>query len=284
VPNASARTLKQRTSSVVGVVVSDLGNQFYARLAAGIEQALREAGYQMMLLGDNSEGEEELAAARAFLAMRSPGVIMTPVGSEAAALLVRQGVAVVEVDRRLALAPCDAVLVDNVRGAREATEHLLALGHRRVGLLVVRTSWTSDVGRLRGYREAHEAAGLAVDPALVTYVEPHEEALAGAVEELLDRAPTAIFAANNLLAECAWRVLRRRGLRLPHDVSLVAFDDLPWMEMVEPGITAVSQPAFDVGRRAAELLLQRADDPGRPQRVEQLEPTLVVRGSTAHPA
>src|SRR5438132_116827 len=124
VANASARTLKQRTSRVVGVVVSDLGNQFYANLAAGIEQTLREADYQMVLLGDNSEGAEEVAGARTFLALRAPGVIMTPVGTDAAELLTAHGVAVVEVDRRLATSPCDGVLIDNERGARDATEHL----------------------------------------------------------------------------------------------------------------------------------------------------------------
>ncbi|HVM68686.1 MAG TPA: LacI family DNA-binding transcriptional regulator [Gaiellaceae bacterium] len=283
VPNASARTLKQKTSRVVGVVVSDLGNQFYARLAAGIEQALREAGYQMMLLGDNSQSEEELAAARAFLAMRAPGVIMTPVGSEATALLVRQGIAVVEVDRRLADVPCDGVVVDNERGAREATQHLLGLGHERIGLLVVKTDWTSDVGRLRGYHAAHRAAGRAVDPALVVQVETDADDVEERVARLLDREPTAIFAANNLLAEAAWRQLRERGLRLPDDVSLVAFDDLPWMEMVEPGITTVAQPTFELGRRAAALLLARAADGARPHVLEELEPTLVVRGSTAPP-
>jgi LacI family transcriptional regulator len=157
VPNASARTLKQRTSRVVGVVVSDLGNQFYARLAAGVEQTLRDADYQVMLLGDNSKGEEELAGARTFLAMRAPGVIMTPVGSEATTLLAAHGVAVVEVDRQLATTPCDAVVIDNEGGARDATAHLLGLGHRRVVLLVARTDWTSDVGRLRGYSDAHAA-------------------------------------------------------------------------------------------------------------------------------
>ena len=283
VPNASARTLKQKTSRVVGVVVSDLGNQFYARLAAGIEQALREADYQMVLLGDNSRSEEELAAARTFVAMRAPGVIMTPVSAAATSLLARQGVAVVEVDRRLADVPCDAVVIDNERGAREATEHLLALGHRRIGLLVVKTDWTSDVGRLRGFHAAHEAVGLAVDPALVTQIEPGAPDTDARVSALLDRRPTAVFAANNLLAESAWRLLRRRGQRLPHDVSLVGFDDVPWMEMVEPGITAVAQPTFELGRRAAALLLLRVADPGRVPQLEELQPALVVRGSTGPP-
>lgn len=285
VPNASARTLKQRTSRVVGVVVSDLGNVFYASLAAAIEQTLRAARYQMVLLSDNSDRAQEIGGIRTFVAMRAAGVIMTPVSSEAATLLARHGIAVVEVDRQLARTPCDGVVIDNERGARDATAHLLTAGHRRIALLVAKTEWTSDAGRLRGYRAAHDEEGVAVDERLIVPVGFHAPDAEERIVRLLDeQRPTAIFAANNQLAEHAWRVLRRRGLRLPHDVSLVGFDDVPWMEMVDPGITAVAQPTDEMGRRAAELLLRRAQDPLCPPVVERLEPALVVRASTAPPA
>jgi LacI family transcriptional regulator len=284
VPNASARTLKQRTSRVVGVVVSDLRNQFYARLAAGIEQALREADFQMMLLGDNNESVEELAAARTFLAMHAPGVIMTPVGAAATELLVRHGIAVVEVDRRLAEVDCDAVVIDNEAGARAATAHLLEHGHTRIGLLGVDTEWTTDAGRRRGYRAAHAGAGVPVDERLVLRVGVHADDAEEQIGRLLDdEAPTALFAANNLLAEQAWNVLRRRGLRLPDEISLVGFDDVPWMAMVEPGITVVAQPTVEMGRRAAQLLLARAESPASRASVDILDPELVVRGSTGPP-
>lgn len=285
VPNLSARNLKQRTSRVVGVVVSDLGNQFYAQLAAGIEQTLREAGYQMVLLGDNSETRAEVEGARTFLAMRAPGVIMTPVSREAANLLAAQGIAVVEVDRRLATAPCDAVVVDNERGAREATSHLLSLGHRRVGLLVVDTDWTSDAGRVEGYRSAHEQSGVAVDERLVVRVPVHALEPEQQIERLFAyEPPSAIFAANNRLAEHAWRVLRKRNQQIPTDISLVGFDDVSWMEMVDPPITVVDQPTLEMGRCAARLLLERLADPDAPPRVERLQPSLIVRRSTATPS
>jgi LacI family transcriptional regulator len=284
VPNASARTLKQQTSRIIGVVVSDLRNHFYGGLAAGIEQSLREAGYQMVLVGDNSESAEEMKAVRTFLAMRAPGVILTPVGHEAVSFLARRGTAVVEVDRRVSTVACDAVLVDNVRGAADAVRHLLELGHRRVALLGVDTEWTSDVGRLQGYLDAHRTAGIPVDERLVLRLGFHDEAAEARISDLLEReAPTAIFAANNLLAEQAWRVLRERGLALPGDVSLVGFDDIPWTEMVSPGITVVAQPTVELGRRAAELLLRRIAQPDSPPTVELLHPQLVVRGSTAPP-
>ena len=285
VADASARTLKQKRSRVVGVVVSDLRNQFYADLASGVAETLRAADYQMVLLSDNLESELEVIGARTFLAMRAPGVIVTPVGREAASLLVRNGIHVVEVDRRLADVPCDGVVVDNALGAEQATAHLLGLGHRRVALLVVETDWTTDAGRLRGYRQAHAAAGVPVDERLVLALREDAPDVDERIERLIDEgSPTAIFAANNVLAEHAWRVLRRRRLKLPRDMSLVAFDDVRWMGMVEPGITAVAQPAFELGRTAARLLLERAEGRTRPPKVECLAPELVVRGSTARPA
>lgn len=282
VPNASARTLKQRRSHVVGVIVSDLGNQFYARLAAGIEQILRERGYHMVIVGDNSDGNEELTAARTFLAMHAPGVIITPGAPDATAFLLRRGVPVVEVDRRMSETPCDAVVIDNVRGGRVAVEHLLALGHTRIAHLGVHTDWTSDAGRLEGYRLAHAAAGVPVDERLILRVELHDESGTERIANLLARErPTAVFAANNILAQQAWRAVRARGLALPGDVSLVGFDDVQWMEMVSPAITVVDQPTFELGRRAAALLLRRLDEPDSAPTVELLQPSLLVRGSTA---
>src|SRR5688572_15804663 len=221
VPNASARTLKQQTSRVVGVAVSDLANQFYAGLAAGIEHTLREADYQMVLVSDNSDRSQELACARTFLAMRAAGVIITPADHAAASLLARHGVSVIEVDRRLARIDCDAVVIDNERGGSDATAHLLGLGHRRVALLVADTDWTSDAGRLQGYRLAHDEAGLEVDERLILPIAFHAPDAQQRIDALVEeQRPTAIFAANNELAEHAWQVLRKRSLALPADVSL----------------------------------------------------------------
>lgn len=286
VPDASAQTLKQRTSRAIGVVVSDLSDSFYAQVAVGVEQTLRDAGYQVVLVTDNKDGAQEVTVARTFLAMRTPGVIITPVGSEAATLLRLQGVTVVEVDRQLAQDGCDAVILDNEQAAIDAMSHVLALGHERIGLLTVDTDWTSDAGRQRGYRTALERAGLPFDDALVVKVAPHdsESLIERRIRELLSQQGiTAIFAANNVLTVRAWRVLHRAGLRLPDDMSLVGFDDAEWMDMVRPGITVVAQPAVDLGRRAASLLLRRMESRDLPPAVERLHAGLVVRGSTGPP-
>jgi LacI family transcriptional regulator len=236
----------------------------------------------MILVSDNSDETQELAAARTFVAMRAAGVIITPADRAAASLLARHGVAVVEVDRRLADVACDAVVIDNEAGAKEATMHLLELGHRRVALLVADTDWTSDAGRLQGYRAGHAELGVPVDESLILPLGFHAPDSEVRIAALLGaEKPTAIFAANNLLAEHAWQVLRRLRLRLPDDVSLVGFDDVPWMAMVDPAITVVAQPTVELGRRAAQLLLRRAEEPTCPPALEILAPTLIVRGSTA---
>src|SRR3954470_6292801 len=140
----------------------------------------------MMVLGDNSEPAEEVEGARTFLAMRAPGVIMTPVGSGATELLRSRGIAVVEVDRRLATVPCDAVLIDNERGGREATMHLVGQGHRRIALLGVDTDWTTDAGRLKGYRTALRNARIPYDRRLVASIPVRAPDIEARIESLLD--------------------------------------------------------------------------------------------------
>lgn len=282
VPDDIARSLKRRTSRLIGVVISDLRNQFYADLAAGIEQVLGEAGYQTVLVNDDGDADRELAGARTLLAMRVPGAIVTPLTPEAGAMLTAQGVRVVEVDRQMAENQCDAVLVDSEHGAHAATSHLLELGHRRIAFLIDELEWTTGVGRLAGYKSALKAAKVRFDQRLVARVGFGSGDAATALSTLLDAQPdvTAVFAANNLMASGVWQELQRRRLRVPKDISLVAFDDMPWMTMVQPAVSAVSQPVVSMGTRAAELLLQRmSGELAGPPHTVWLTPTFERRGS-----
>jgi LacI family transcriptional regulator len=283
VPDEFARSLKRRTSRLVGVVISDLRNPFYADLAAGIDEVLGAAGYQMVLVNDDGDTDREVAGVRTLVAMRVPGTIVTPLSPSAGALLTEQGVQVVEVDRQMAESQCDAVLVDSPHGAQQATAHVLELGHRRIGFVIDELEWTTGAGRLDGYRAALQAAGVDYDPALVARVGFGAGRTAVAVAALLDHNPdvTALFAANNVVAEGVWQELQRRGLRVPADISLVAFDDQPWMTLVEPGVSAVRQPVVELGARAAELLLERMSGEltGEPRTI-WLQPEFVRRGST----
>lgn len=281
IPDANARSLKAQSMPTVGLLVSDLRNPFYAELAAGAGSVLRKQGYTIVLVDDAGSDVEELAAARTFLAMRVAGVLLTPVSAEATRFVLGQGVPVIEVDRQFCRGECDAVLVDNVAAARALAEHLIGLGHRRITLVIDETVWTTGAGRLKGYRQALESAGVPIREDSVLHCGFDPTAIAEAVERVLSGRPrpTALFAANNLIAEVAWRQINALGLRIPEDVSFVAFDDAPWMSMVEPGVTTVAQPAFELGERAAQLLLSRVASPGRP-RATKVGTTLVERGST----
>jgi LacI family transcriptional regulator len=282
VPDAMARTLKQQKSRSIGILVTDLRNQFYADLAAGASQQAKAGGYTTMLVDDGFSDEDDETIAEAFVALRVGGVVVTPTSSAVPEYLARHRIPVVEVDRQFAAGLTDGVVVDNRAGARAATAHLLGLGHRRIALLIDETDWTTGEGRHRGYRDAHAAAGVPVDDALVVSVgwdvaDSHSRA-----REMLkgvDR-PTAVFAANNVLAEGVWRAIAELELSVPGEVSLVAFDDAPWMSMVTPGVTAVAQDSVELGAVAVRRLLQRLDDPGAGPETTVLDVALRVRGST----
>jgi DNA-binding LacI/PurR family transcriptional regulator len=281
IPDANARSLKARTTPTVGLLVSDLRNPFYAELAAGAGSVLRKQGYTIVLVDDAGSDVEELAAARTFLAMRVGGVLLTPVSAQAARFVLDRGVPVIEVDRQFCRGECDAVLVDNVDAARNLADHLLGLGHRRITLIIDETNWTTGAGRLKGYLQALKAAGRPTDGDAVLLCGFDPERISDAVSNLLSgsRRPSAVFAANNMIAEATWRAAAKLGLRIPEDLSFVAFDDAPWMSMVQPGVTTVAQPAFELGARSARLLLSRMANPGRP-RTSRLSTELVERGST----
>jgi LacI family transcriptional regulator len=284
VPDSNARSLRNRTSRAVGLLISDLRNPFYADLAAGIEEQLRFAGYHAIVVNNDFDENAELEGARTFLAVRVSAAIITPVSDRAVRMLMDDGVPVVQADRMVEGLTTDGVLVDNVQGAREITGHLTGLGHTAIALLIDETDWTTGAGRLAGYRAALSAAGLPMDPDLVVPTRFDPAAARDATGALLDRRPdvTALFAANNLLAEGAFQALSTRGLRIPEDISLVAFDDVPWMSMVSPGITTVDQHTDALGRMCAQLVVDRIGG-SVPPTVRYIEPSVIVRGSAAPP-
>lgn len=283
VPHAMARSLRKQDSQTIGVLVSDLRNPFYAELAAGIADAGRAAGYTMMLADDQGSAEAEMDAARAFVATRVAGVILTAVGPDVVEFLLRQHVVVVEADRQFAADRCDGVVVDNAGAAQRMTEHLLELGHRRVALFVDETTWTTGSARVEGFRAAFERSGIPWDDSLVVRTGWDADMARTAAIDVLARRdrPTAVFAVNNLLAEGVWRAANDLRLRIPDDLSMVSFDDSRWMSMVSPGITAVAQDSVALGREAVSALIDRLADRARPPRTRVLDATMLPRGSMA---
>ncbi|TDC90491.1 LacI family transcriptional regulator [Nonomuraea deserti] len=285
VPDVMARTLKQQVSRSVGVLVSDLRNPFYAELAAGASREARERGYTMVLADTSLSAEAESEAAEALVALRVAGVVVTPNSSAVSTYLSAHGIPVVEVDRQFAAGSTDGVVVGNRVGARTATSHLVELGHRRIALFIDETDWTTGYERYQGYLEALAAGGIKVEPELVVssgwdVADSRRRAL-----DMLrgpDR-PTAVFAANNVLAEGVWRAIGELGLRVPGDISLVAFDDTPWMSMVSPTVSAVSQNTYGLGATAVRRLSERIEMPEADSVTTVLNVRLISRESTAPP-
>jgi LacI family transcriptional regulator len=188
---------------------------------------------------------------------------------------------VVCADRELRRSGGDVVLSDNKAGARELTEHLIGLGHRRIGLLIDETKWSTGAGRLAGFRAAHVDAGLTLDESLIAYTSFDAEAARRTTRDLLNQGPTAIISANNVLAQGALAELKDRRLKIPRQISLAAYDDVPWMSLVEPALTTVDQHTVELGRSCARLLLARIREelPAR-RRIVRVAPRLIIRGST----
>jgi LacI family transcriptional regulator len=281
--DVTATTLRRadRLSASIGLVFDDVANPFHAALHRGIEDVARARGVLAFAGSSDEDGHRERDLVQAFCSRRVDGLIIVPSGSDHGYLLRDRdaGVALVFVDRPPAFIDADVVLSDHAGGARAATEHLLAAGHRRIGYLGDRQRIASAVDRLRGHREALASHGVAYDPALVR-LELEDSAMAReATDGLLDAEdpPTAVFAAQNLITIGAVGALRARGAQ--HDVALVGFDDITLADAVDPGLTVVAQDPWGLGRAAAELLFARLDGEAGPSRRVELPTTLVVRGS-----
>jgi len=286
VVDVTARSLKQRTSRSVGLLVSDLRNVFYAELASGIGDEARAHGRTVVLVDLRGNSADELEAAETLVGSRVSGVIATPVSAELSGYLSRIGVPLIEVDRRFDAEGTDAVVVDNRAAARDTTLRLLDAGHRRIALLIDETEWTTGAERQRGYLDALESRRVRVDDSLIVQAGWDAEEAGAAAHRMLSRSdrPTAVFAANNVLTEGTWRAAAELGLRVPDDVSVVGFDDAPWMSMVQPGVSTRQQDAGALGATALRALLERIETPDTPVRTIVMPTQFLDRGSVAPPA
>lgn len=283
-PSRVARRLRVEAgrSKLIGLILPDIQNPFFADLARGVEDASLERGYAVFLGNSDEDVAKESRYLDVMRAESVDGVILPPAAGSAGRLqgVLNDGVPVVCVDRRLPGARVDTVVMDNRRGARAATEHLIALGHRRIAFIEGLAGLSTTAERLDGYRAALRGAGIEPDPRLFGAGGSRQAGGRRVAEQLLaESRPTALIAGNSLMTLGALEAIRALGLRVPRDVALVGYDDLPWAHVVEPPLTVVRQKAARLGRRAVEVLLRRLEAPdGDPERVV-LEPELVVRGS-----
>ncbi len=278
---ASALRRADGLSASIGVIVEDVSNPFFSAVQRGIEEVARERGVLTLAGSSDEQPERERRLAEAFGARGVDGLIIAPAAHDHGFLLRDRaaGMALVFVDRPGRFIDADSVLTDNAGGARQAVEHLIAQGHRRIAFLGDRPQIHTAAERLRGYEQAHAGHGLAIDRALVRHTLTRRTDASRATRALLlrDEPPTAIFTSQNLITIDAVRALHELGLQ--HRVALVGFDDVALADVVEPGLTVVAQDPAELGRRAAQLLFARLDGDDAPSHEVIIAPTLVRRGS-----
>jgi LacI family transcriptional regulator len=261
VPNTLARSLRSRRTSTLALVLTDITNPFWTTVARGAEDAASKAGFSMMLGNTDESEEKQEHYLNALLEKQIDGVLFVPVGNTMAAIrmLNRHDVPFVVLDRRINGAKADVVRSDSEGGAYNLTKLLLSLGHRQIAVLSGPKNTSTAEDRVIGYQKALMEEGLPIQPALMQYgnftVESGSE-MARHMLELSPR-PTAIFAGNNFIAIGAFKVLRESHIRVPEDLALVGFDDLPANLTIDPFFTVARQPAYEMGRYAAELLMAR---------------------------
>ncbi len=287
-PNSMARGLKTSRSFTIGVLLPDITNPLFPPIVVGIDDRLTLDGYTQLLVNTGSDPARERASIEAMLARQVDGFIAATarLDVEPLAVAIARGLSVVLVNRTFEDGSISACTVDDRRGSELAVRHMVELGHERIAYVAGPQNVSTGHRRYLGFTAAMESAGLPVPPERVSYAGTFtEEAGMRAAAEVLRADPTvtAIITANDRLAIGCYDALAELGLSCPDDVSIVGFNDMMFIDRLRPPLSSVRVPQQEIGYAAADLLLEEMADDSAPPRELMLEPTLVVRGSTAPP-
>ncbi len=288
-PNDLARMLKLKRTDTIGLMITDIVNPFYSYLANGVLDYARKLGYHVIVCATDEDPKLEREYLDVLMKQRAAGVIAVPTGKniEHWQRAIKLGMKVVLVDREIpGVMDNDVILVDNFQGAYQATDYLIKLGHVQIGIITGPMATTTGRERLEGYKQALKDHQIDVCDELIKIVSFKGESGLDAAQDLLNlpQRPTAVFAANNVLAESTIFVIRENHLRIPEDISLVIFDDVPWASLTNPPITAVFQPTYLIGRYGMEHVNQLLkEETSRPRQKIVLSTEFIVRGSCCPP-
>ena len=284
--SAVARSLVTRRTDTVGVVVTHIADPFAAEVVGGIEDAALERGFSVILANSGGDPDQEVRAVESLEERRVDGIVVTSsrVGALYVPMLARMKVPIVLLNNQHPGDFVHSVMIDNVEASIAVTRHLIEAGHRRIAYIGDRNGHQSDTERFEGYLTALANADLMFDAGLVAQGDGKPTGAPAAVERVMaqPQPPTAIFCYNDMTALGVMREVRARGLKIPDDISVVGFDDIPFAEYVDPPLTTIRQPMHEMGRLAMRTLFGLLAGSDSTQNIK-VPGELIVRRSTAAP-
>jgi len=291
VPDPYARALITKKTNLIGLLIPDISNLFFADVIRGIQMVADEYNYDLILCTTEGLYQKEQEVLKRLLLRKVDGLVISAMeltsrkeGKAMLTHLIETGQKIISISSVAEDMPVDYVVVDNEKGAYLAVRHLIDIGHQKIahisGLLTIKSAQE----RLTGYRKALEEANIPFDKKFVVNGEFTFQGGHNAVKELLHQKylPTAIFAANDIMALGALQALNESKQKVPEDVAIVGFDDIPVSTLVKPALSTVRQPRFELGRKSAEILIGRLNNELPKERIRiTIEPKLIVRDSSA---
>ncbi len=285
-PSHVARSLVKKKTNIIGIIMPDIKNTFFNGWFRSVEDYARRFGYNTFLCNTDEDSHEEMKFARSFQAHRVDGILIVPHTDESVRYLMRSGTNLVLVDRMYADIECDFVVTDHREGALLLAEYLIGLGHKKIGVLKGPGFLFPDTERFGGFNDAMEKNGIFPSEKFIRNCEFRETEGYIAVMEMLtdgDR-PTALFSFNSLMTIGAIKAIRELNLKIPDDISLACYDEIPGYDIFEPKITHVLQPIELLGQTAAQILIDKIEDKANQQAVKVfLKPELVIGTSCKSP-
>lgn len=286
--NTIAKSLKEERNYTIGIIVGNIASQFYSTLAKSIEDTANKSGYNVILCNSDYDSEKELKYLKVLKSNRVSGIIITPIGKNAEYVnqLIDADTKVVLLDRLIEGVECDAVKMNNIDGAYKAVSYLISRGYKRIGIITGNIDITTGKERYLGYIKALEDAGILKNDELIKFGDFKKESGIRLTKELLkgSNTPEAIFTTNIDTTIGSLITIKEMNLKIPDDIAIVGFDDSDWSIILDPPLTAVSQPIYKLGKTATEILIKKIENGKKfineKPKIMTYETNFIIRNST----
>jgi len=287
-PNALAKGLKSMRTNVIGIVLSNFKNPFWTTVLEGVEDTCQELGYNLMVCNSNEEAETEEEYIREFQMRQVDGIIINPTvkNPNLYKKLVETNFPLVVINRRIPNLETNNVIMDNLKGAYTAVDHLIKTGRKKVAVIAYDNSLVSTWSeRIEGYQLALLRNGYTIEDFLTLYLEQNSDKTKESIIAFLKNNPNidALFSTNNMITLEILGAIKQLNLQIPDDLGIVSYDDTIWAQYLAPPLTTIRQPAYRMGQMAAEILIKTINEDKKqvPKATVVLEPELVIRDSSA---